>query len=146
MKIKPGVIAAVGALIVLLGPSAAAQDFQVVVNNANDTQSVTKQQLSRCFMKQTTTWINGQTIAPVDQAASSTVREEFSKEVLGRDVSAVKSFWQRQIFSGRSVPPPEKASDEEVLAFIRANPGAVGYVSAAASLGTGVRALVVTDD
>jgi ABC-type phosphate transport system substrate-binding protein len=146
MKIKTSILAAVGALLVLLGPAAAAQDFKVVVNSSNDTTSVTKQQLSRCFMKQTATWITGQTIAPVDQAASARVREKFSADVLGRDVSAVKSYWQRQIFSGRSVPPPEKASDAEVLAFVRANPGAVGYVSAGVDLGSGVKVLSVTDD
>ena len=146
MKIKTAIFAAAGALFLLLVPTAAAQDFQVVVNATNDIQSVNKQQLSRCFMKQTTTWINGQTIAPVDQAASSTVRQKFSKDVLGKDVSAVKSFWQRQIFSGRSVPPPEKASDAEVLAFVRANAGGVGYVSTGASLGSGVKVLSVTED
>jgi hypothetical protein len=58
-------------------------------------------------------------------------------------VSAVESYWQQAIFSGRSVPPLEKASDAEVLAFVRANPGAVGYVSGGADLGASVKELTV---
>ena len=90
-------------------------------------------------------WINGTTAMPVDQAASSDIREAFSLEVHGRDVGAIKSYWQRQIFSGRGVPPPELASDREVLDFVRANQGAVGYVSTSAKTGDGVKVLAVTD-
>ena len=135
----------IAALMFTISLSPAAEpDYKIVINAANTTASVTKTQLSRCFMKQTNTWINGQTVMPVDLSADSPVRESFSTEIHGRDVNAVKSFWQRQIFSGRGVPPPEKGSDSEVLAFVRANPGAVGYVSAGAKIGPGVKILEVT--
>ena len=146
MGFKKMMTLAVGALLVFLVPAAAAQDFTIVINSANDIQSISKQQLSRCFMKQTATWTTGLPVLPVDQAASSAVRARFSSEIMEKDVSAVKSFWQRQIFSGRSVPPPEKATEAEVIAFVRANAGAVGYVSAGTSLGSGVKTLSVTDE
>jgi len=124
--------------------TAADPGFKIVVNASNPTTSISKEQLSRCFMKQTNTWINGATVTPVDLSATSPVRVEFSTAIHERDVNAVKSFWQRQIFSGRGVPPPEKASDEEVLAFVRANPGAVGYISSDTPVGAGVKVLEVT--
>jgi len=43
------------------------------------------------------------------------------------------------------VPPPEKASDDEVLDFVRMNSGAVGYVSPDADIGSGVKVLEITD-
>ena len=62
------------------------------------------------------------------------MRVAFTGEVLkaeGLDkMSSVENYWQQQIFSGRGSPPPIKASDQEVLAFVAANPGAIGYVSA----------------
>lgn len=124
---------------------AAGQDFKIVINEANSTSSISKDDLSRCFMKQANIWISGQPVIPVDQAASSDVRKAFSGAVHGRDVSAVKSFWQRQIFSGRGVPPAEKASDQEVLAFVRANPGAVGYVSSDTDVSADVKVLEIAD-
>ena len=145
MGFKKATILTLAALLVFLVPVASAQDYLIVINSTNNTQSIAKQQLSRYFMKQTATWANGLPVLPVDQGASSAVREDFSKEIMGRDVAAVKSFWQRQIFSGRSVPPPEKATDAEVIAFVTANAGAVGYVSAGTTLGSGVRVLTVTD-
>jgi ABC-type phosphate transport system substrate-binding protein len=123
------------------------QDYKVVINQANTTTSITKANLSDCFMNQakTFTWISGQPLIPVDQAASSNVRKAFSTDIHGRDVGAVKSYWQRQIFTGKAVPPQEKASDDEVLAFVRATPGAVGYVSADAELGPGVKELEIVE-
>lgn len=131
-------------MAVVLPAPAADSGFKVVVNASNNTTSITTQQLSRCFMKQTNTWINGEAVLPVDQVADSPVRIAFTSAIHERDVNAVKSYWQRQIFSGRGVPPPEKASDDEVLAFVRANPGAVGYVSPNTPVGAGVKVLEVT--
>lgn len=148
MRYHKATILAVSTLLVLLvlPGTAAGQDYKVVVNESNTIKEISQNQITRCFMKQMTKWPNGMPVTPVDQAASSTVRESFSENVLQRDVSAVKSYWQRQIFSGRGVPPPEKASDGEVLAFVRANPGAVGYVAAGTDLGSGVKVLRVTSD
>ena len=145
MKSRPVVFLLSAALTWAALPLGAADPgFKVVVNAANTTTSISKEQLSRCFMKQTNTWINGDIVLPVDQPAASEVRIDFSAAIHDRDVNAIKSYWQRQIFSGRGVPPPEKASDDEVLAFVRANPGAVGYVSPNTSTGAGVKILEVT--
>ena len=142
---KTAVLAMLTVIAFFIPAMAAGQDFKIVINEANATSSIRKDGLSRCFMKQANTWISGQLVVPVDQAASSDVRQTFSEAVHGRDVNAVKSYWQREIFSGRGVPPAEKASDQEVLAFVRANPGAIGYVSADADVSAGVKVLEVTD-
>jgi hypothetical protein len=46
------------------------------------------------------------------------------------------------VFSGRDTPPAIKASDASVLEFVRANPGAIGYVSPGADL-AGVKVVSV---
>jgi len=142
---KTAVLAMLIVIAFIIPAIAAGQDFKIVINETNRTSSISKRDVSRCFMKQTNTWISGQPVVPVDLAASSETRQAFSVAIHNRDVNAVKSYWQREIFSGRGVPPAEKASDQEVLAFVRANPGAVGYVSADADVGEGVRVLAITD-
>ena len=142
---KTAVLAISFAIASIIPAIAAGQGFKIVINESNRTSSISTRDVSRCFMKQTNTWISGRPVVPVDQAASSDTRQAFSEVIHGRDVSAVKSYWQREIFSGRGVPPAEKASDQEVLAFVRANPGAVGYVSADADVGVGVRVLAISD-
>ena len=131
------------ALAITFAPAtAAAGGYQVVVNPSNPAAAVPAAQLSRMFLKKLPKWDHGVAVVPVDQPAEAAVRAEFSKAVHGKAVAAVAAYWQQQIFAGRDVPPAEKAGDEAVLAFVRANPGAVGYVSAAAST-SGVKVLEV---
>jgi ABC-type phosphate transport system substrate-binding protein len=105
-------------------------DFQVVVNAANPTDILTKEQLSKMFLKKIVKWDTGTPIIPVDQAPASPVRTVFTKIVHGKAVGAIASYWQQQIFAGREVPPAEKAGDAAVIAFVKATPGAIGYITA----------------
>ena len=119
------------------------QGFKVVANEANVSTTISKQELSDIFMKKTGAWSNGQPVLPVDLAANSSTRHGFSKVIFGRDANAIKTYWQRQIFSGKGVPPPEMGSDEAVLAFVRDRPGAIGYVSSDTDIGSGVKVLEI---
>ncbi len=117
--------------------------YRVVVHASNAASTLPRAELARLFLKKTSAWPDGRTAQPVDQGENAPARRLFSKAVLDRDVPAVRAYWQQQIFSGRGVPPPEKSSDADVLAYVRANPGAVGYVSAGAELGASVKELRV---
>ncbi len=129
-----------GAMFVTVAAQAAT--FKVIVNNSVSASSLSKKAASDLFLKKTTKWENGAAVLPVDQIDSSSAREGFSKAVHGKTAAAVKSYWNQQIFSGRDVPPVEKKSDAEVLAFVRSTPGAIGYVSDAAAV-DGVRVVTV---
>jgi ABC-type phosphate transport system substrate-binding protein len=113
-------------------------EFKLVVNSSVGVSALPHDEVSQIFLKKKTTWPGGQAVTPVDLVDSPT-RRAFSKTVLKKEVGAVKSYWQTQIFSGRGVPPPEKGSDAAVLAFVEANAGAIGYVSAGAQVGRGVK-------
>jgi ABC-type phosphate transport system substrate-binding protein len=120
------------ALVALGGASreANAQDFKVIVNSANATEELTADQAAKIFLKQATKFPAGAAATPVDQAKGAAVRAAFSKAVLGKSVAAVETYWQQQIFSGKDVPPATKASDDDIVAFVKGNAGAIGYVSA----------------
>lgn len=136
-------------LVVLLGSlvarpsSAAAQQYLVIVNANNNVTKISSGDLSKIFLKRVTSWSTGEPVIPVDLPDSSGVREAFSSAVHGRSVSAIDAYWQRQIFSGRGVPPVQLASDNDVIAYVRSNADAVGYVHNGAVLGSGVRTLAV---
>ena len=100
----------------------------ILANYESDSPG-TKANLARILMQGRLGGTGRVVILPVDQEISSAVRADFSESVHQRKVSGIKSYWQAQIFSGRGVPPLEKTGDEEVIAFVRSNPGAIGYVS-----------------
>ncbi len=109
--------------------------YKLIVHPASSVSALSRLQAKKMFLKKETKWPNGQKVLPVDLKASSSTRRVFSKKVIGKSVSSIKSFWQQQIFSGRGVPPPEKRTEKLVLAYVLANPGAIGYVSASANTG-----------
>ena len=82
-------------------------------------------------------------LLPVELPEVSAVRHAFTHTILGKDMDALKSFWQQSIFSGRAVPPPERDSDADVLDYIRKYPGAIGYVSASTPLSADVKVVTV---
>lgn len=121
------------AILFLISRFVSAQEtasFKVIVNASNNVSSMTKEQVSELFLKKMTQWENGRKTLPVDQVSSSPIREKFSKEIHEKSVTAINSYWRQKIFSGRDVPPPEKSSDADVLAYVEENADAIGYVSA----------------
>jgi ABC-type phosphate transport system substrate-binding protein len=130
----------VGVLSLSTAPAPSpAQDFAVVVNASNPVSSLSKDEVAKLFLKKTVSWKSGQSAAPVELPVTAKVRESFAREVLNKSVAQVRSYWQQQIFSGRDVPPPEKPTEDDVLAYVRANPNAIGYVSRTANIGRGVK-------
>jgi ABC-type phosphate transport system substrate-binding protein len=118
--------------------------FKVIVHSSNPLSSITKEQASKFFLKKVTKWDNGHSIFPIDLGVTSPVREIFSKEIHGKTVNAIKSYWQQKIFSGRDVPPPEKQADAEVLAYIQANVDSIGYIAEGSPVGN-TKVMKITD-
>lgn len=147
LKRSVPVLAALGLAALGSGaPLGAQQDvsYRVVVHASNPIARLTRAQVSQIFLRKVVLWDNRQPVLPVDQAPDSPVRRGFSKAIHGRTVASVQTYWQQQTFAGHAVAPPERASDEEVLAYIRQFPGAIGYVHADADLGSDVKAVIVT--
>jgi ABC-type phosphate transport system substrate-binding protein len=126
-------------------PAVAQPAFQVVVHSSNPTTALTQDQLEAFYLKKTTRWSHGGAIEPVDQEDSRPVRQRFSEQVLGKNVSSMKSFWQARIFSGRGTPPLVLESDAEVLRYVATHPNALAYVSRGSSLGEDVKAVSLVE-
>jgi ABC-type phosphate transport system substrate-binding protein len=138
-----------GALALLLGlatPCIAQQDvsYRVVVHVTNPVARLTREQASQIFLRKVVLWDDRKPVLPVDQPANSPVRRTFTKQVHRRTIASVQTYWQQQTFAGRGVAPPERASDAEVLAYIRQFPNGIGYVNADANLGNDIKVLIVT--
>lgn len=122
--------------------------FRVIVNAENDQASLSRDELSRIFLKKTQRWTSlDEKIKPIDLHEQAEIRKAFSDMVIEKKVSTVKAYWQKQIFSGRGVPPPEKATDKQVLEYVHENIGAIGYVSTSISLdGYNVKNITIVDE
>jgi ABC-type phosphate transport system substrate-binding protein len=113
-----------------------AASFRIIVQRENSINAVSREFLSDVFLAKATRWGDGEPTHVVDQRFDSPVRQRFSDAVLRRPVSAVRSYWQQLLFSGRGLPPPELESDDAVIRYVQSHRGAVGYVSPNAATNT----------
>ena len=109
----------------------------VVVHAASGVTELSRAQLSRYFLKKATQWPDGSPVLPVEPLDPG-LRDAFARQVHQRSSAAIAAYWNALIFSGRELPPLEKSADADVLAYVRATPGAIGYVAAGADT-TGVK-------
>ena len=115
-------------------PAAGAGDrepsFVVIVHPDNPVTSIDREFLRDAYLKKATDWDDGKTIRPVDLSSKFSARDRFERDVIEKTPSQLKSYWNQQIFSGKGVPPPEAPTTDQVIAYVLANPGAVGYLPA----------------
>lgn len=72
--------------------------------------------------------VGGTRIVPMDNAA---LQKDFLDKVVKLDATKYSSIWTKKGFRDGLNPPPVKSSDAEVIAAVKATPGAIGYVSSA---------------
>jgi ABC-type phosphate transport system substrate-binding protein len=124
----------VAILALAVGHSAGAEEtYRIVVHPKNPVVAVDRATLARVFLKKIATWDDGTPVTAIDQERTAAVRGSFSRDVHKKDADAIAAYWATLVYSGRDTPPAVKRSDDEVIEFVRRNPGAVGYVSSTAT-------------
>jgi ABC-type phosphate transport system substrate-binding protein len=142
LLLAPTIVLGSGAMSVAL----AADEFVVVAHPSVAGANIKRADLAAVFLRKAMRWGGGGNAVPVDQSATSPVRRSFSAAVVGQSAAEVVQYWQKLMFSSSPLrPPPVKKTDAEVLAFVAATPGAVGYVSTATALPAGVKTLALAD-
>ena len=126
---------------------AAAQgvSFRVIVNASNPIAQLSREEASRIFLRKVLSWKGGGAAEPIDQSPDSPVRQSFTKAVHHKDVEQIRGYWQQILFTGQGAPPIEKASDADVIELVAKVPGAIGYVSATATLGSEVKIIRIVE-
>lgn len=97
-------------------------DVVVVVSAKSPASKLTKEQVADIFLGRSTSMV------PLDQAAGSSVRDEFYTKVAGQTAAQVKTLWAKLSFSGKGTPPKALGSDDEVKQQLAANPNAIAYL------------------
>jgi ABC-type phosphate transport system substrate-binding protein len=141
------VIAALAAIVFITTGQAVAQadaPLRIVVHPQVKGTQVPRAMLAAIFLKQAPRWGDGVPVVPVDQSVKSDVRNLFSNRILNQPLMDVQIYWHRRMSAG-IFPPPVKTSDQDVLAFVAATPGAIGYVAASTSIPDTVKVIEISN-
>jgi hypothetical protein len=116
---------------------AAAQDhgFKIIVHPDNPAAVVDAARLRDAYLKKSAAWSDGRAIRAIDLSPRHAVREQFGRRVLKKTPSQLRYYWNRQVFSGKGVPPTQVDSPAAAIDYVLRHPGAVAYVPADADAG-----------
>ena len=129
-------LAAIGAMNNLV-----AADVKVIANPSVGASSVSAEELKSVFLITKTSLSDGSHVEPVLEKGG-TAHEAFVKEYLGKNDSALQTYYRSLVFTGKASMPKTVAADADVVAYVAKTKGAIGYVSAGAST-AGVKTLDV---
>lgn len=118
--------------VLLAFSSVSNAEVVVVVSAKSAVSPLSKQEVSDLFLGKASAFPGGGVAVPVDQAEGAPARDEFHSKVTGKSGAQLKSYWSKQVFSGKGTPPKELANSDEVKKLVAANPSTIGYLDKAA--------------
>lgn len=122
MKVKALLLVLPTALGAVLSGHAAAADVYVI---ANGSLSVSPAELREVFLGERQ-FAGKQRLVPTDNAS---LQRDFVPRVVGIEPSKYGAVWAKKGFREGLNPPELLATDQDVIAVVKATPGAIGYVS-----------------
>jgi ABC-type phosphate transport system substrate-binding protein len=121
------------ALLGIAGVMTAAEKVVVIANKSLPDSSLAKNDLKQIALGDKTTVSNNEkvTFVTLEQGA---VHEEFLKGYVEKSSFQFSNYWKQMIFTGKGKPPRAFKSEAELISFVAATKGAIGYVSAGADV------------
>ena len=104
-----------------------ADAIAVVVGRDSFIAGMDRDTLRELFLRRQRLWPNGTAAVPVNLPADHALRDRFSRLVLGRSVRDLVAYWNARYFEGVR-PPIVLPSGSAVCAYVRVEPGAIGYL------------------
>ncbi|MCI5223865.1 MAG: hypothetical protein D3924_14630 [Candidatus Electrothrix sp. AR4] len=130
-----GVFTLLFGLLTFACPVKAEKPFQVIVNFENPNETIKIKKMKKIFLGRIKAWPKSKNmIALVDLPDDSSVKEEFSKKILGKSLEYMSAHWQKQVFGARGRAPKNVSSDKEAIQYIAQEPDAVGYIAGSVKL------------
>jgi ABC-type phosphate transport system substrate-binding protein len=108
-------------------PVHAEEGLAIVVSAADDRNSLSLKELKRIYQRKTLVDATGHRIIPVNLPPDHPLRRYFSQTLFDALPEEMEEYWNIQYFHGIS-PPQILSSEEAVVRFVEATPGAIGYV------------------
>jgi ABC-type phosphate transport system substrate-binding protein len=127
-----GLAASLSIVIVLSGTMGrvAAGGVTVIANKAFPAASISKADLKDVALGDKTA-VGGAAVTFVT-LESGGAHEDFLKTFVEKSGLQFANYWKQMIFTGKGKPPKAFKSEAELVEFVAATKGAIGYVSAGA--------------
>lgn len=126
MKVR--ILVTILVAVILIPVLSMAGEVVFIGNSSVPASTLNHYDVKNIFLGIKTLWDDGTEIVVVVQKDSST-HDEFLKKYIRKTSAQFSNYWKKQLFSGKGLFPQSKASDQEIINFVRQKKGAIGYVS-----------------
>ena len=109
-----------------------AGEVVVIVNPSVSETTLSKKEVGNIYLGKKTSWSDGSKIIFVILPGNA--HASFLKSYVGKTEAQFKTFWKKQVFTGKGSPPKEFDSDQAMVEFVAQTAGAIGYVSEGADV------------
>ncbi len=104
-------------------------DFSIVViGNNTGANKMNEQTLKGYFKGKYNKWTNNKTVIVALASSRHPKVELYSDLLYNKSFYAVKKYWYSLVFQGRNDPPYFFSTDQEIIEFVKLNPGAIAIV------------------
>lgn len=110
---------------------AAWADIVVIVHQDSPLLHLSTQEISDLYLGRQRSARTGERLLILDQPRDSELRSRFFGRLNGMSLRSVNAYWARLQFSGDSQPPLPLPDSSAIVATVRNNRLAIGYVDAA---------------
>jgi len=120
------------ALVTGMGIAGAAD--VLIANPGVAKSALTKEQVKNMLLGKSKNWPGGSRVK-LCVAKSGDASASGIKTYTRKTLAQFNLYWRKLAFSGKGKPPKQVGNDADVLAYVAANAGAIGFVAAGQSTG-----------
>ena len=95
--------------------TASPNDILVIVNKSADIDSISMGELAQIFLKEKTSWSNGQRIIPINAREGGDLRKSFRTKALAMRTSEEEIYWENQKIRSQLNPPVEMSNTPKAV-------------------------------
>ncbi len=117
-------------LLALIPAGTVRADIVVFGHPQVEAEELSRAQVRALYMGRDRSLPSGVRANPIDLQSGAAPRAVFYRELVRRSESQVDAWWASLVFSGRASPLTRVATVDEMLAAVREDPSAIGFVRA----------------
>ena len=103
-------------------------EVAVIVNSANS-DSIDGKMVKKIYLGKAKAFPSGAKVKVYTLPSSQADTEYFRQKVLKKSNSQFKSYWSKLAFTGKGTPATELDTAEDIIAAIKKDPKAIGFIN-----------------
>lgn len=109
--------------------SAHAQDGVFIINPAVPETAMPVADLKDVLLGNITKWPHGGGVIKLVVLTEGALHAKIIKDYTQRTPEQFDKFWKKKVFTGTGIMPAQLRNEADIVAYVAANPGAIGYVT-----------------